>query len=889
MRTKVADLRIADPDPNRGERELLPDEREKVVKTLLGATERPLTWSEVACEVLGLPDETRLTIPEEIGTLTGYSNRAPRDETTAAIEKFFASDGKGLVSIRRWWDQANREQRSILVLLLTGEDEEDLGAYEHLVNKIPQHELEELATVSLPSGRAAYSRSTLRMINEALVNPELDLFQAVRKCFPGIPDDWQPPSPGLDEPTGQPTVDRNIVAVRKFLSSATMAFGCPPSRIVVELAREGAHSPAKAEEERKERERRRRWNEKLRAELTTQKKDPTPANVRRYSLLLLYGNECLYCGNKIGFDTSELDHIVPRADGGANVLHNLAAVCSGCNTTKGTQPFGVLALNGKFKLDEAVKRVETLRYTKEEERWASEDELKAYKKRVIARLGRTTMDREQDRSIASTSYAATALVGRLREFMKEQWKKEPWKKQWKDSQGKPEQSVWVFAGGVTAEARRVLGIKIPELLGRPLRAGKRLDRRHHAIDALVLTTLRPGVATLLGKRIVEFSRQKFTHPGSEVDLSAWTTKTNDSEIFGSWQDDVGPAICGLIEDAVEKDRLVVLRPLRLRPSGQLHAEQPQTVNKHKLGDAWEAEDIRCIIDLEVFEALSRLASAHNGTLQEDDERSLVLGTRQLGPDTKVNLFPLNHAMMRVSSGTADLGHIHHARLYAWKDNRGAYKFGFLRVFRGDLAQLFAPKKNACRGVDVFEVEIPFSSQSWRHANPKLVAAVKSGQARYLGWLVPGDELEIDFGVSPNSTDTTCEESESREDGPEKTTQIATFLKRFPEKRWYIKSFEGPDRMVLGPSYLAEEGWKILRAAEQKLASTSEGEAVGNIMSRGWEPRVNGVFGNPSVTVTVIRRTTLGRPRWRGGSEHLPASWKPLEKAKEVFECQDRGV
>jgi CRISPR-associated endonuclease Csn1 len=179
----------------------------------------------------------------------------------------------------------------------------------------------------------------LQQLNDAMAHSELDRHGAIKACF-DVDDDWRPPLPGLDEPTGQPTVDRNLAAVRKFLSAATLRWGLP-SRIVVELAREGERTPAKLQEEEQERARRRGWNDRLREELRQSGiVEPRRADLVKHTLLSMYGNTCLYCGNPISWENSELDHIVPRADGGVNRLENLAVVCLPCNRAKSRQPFG---------------------------------------------------------------------------------------------------------------------------------------------------------------------------------------------------------------------------------------------------------------------------------------------------------------------------------------------------------------------------------------------------------------------------------------------------------------------------------------------------------------------------------------------------------------------
>lgn len=825
VRGAVANLRIRD---GSNARPLTFDERERVAVALLGAKSERLTWSEVALEVLGLSEENLLRIPDE----QGYSSRVLHDATTAALEAAFESGRRALKSTADWWQQASRLERAALVSLLVDSAEDDeLG----LSQQLPDAELEQLASISLPSGRAAYSRQTLQRLNEAMAGSELDLHEAIKQCF-GVGDDWRPPLPALDEATGQPTVDRNLAIVRKFLSSAVLRWG-PPSRIVIELAREGERTPARLQEEERERERRRRWNDQLREELRQSGiPEPSRADLVKYTLLSLYGNRCLYCGDAISWESAELDHIVPRADGGANVLANLAAVCARCNRAKNRRPFGAWARTGVVDLTAVIARVRELRRERGG-RWSSPQELRAYKREVEARLRRVTPDPEEIRSIAPTSYAAVAIRDRLKRFMGEHNRD-------------PERTVAVFRGGVTAAARQVLGIGptlLPDRSRLPQGVGKRIDRRHHAIDAIVLSTLTPGVARLLDERSRDYRAQRFWEGSSGVDLSAWERHVSASTSFLHWQR-MGQTLVGLLQELATADQLPVIRPLRLRPSGQLHQETVSGLQRRRLRDTWLAGEIRRVVEPQLFVALSELARQHGGHLGQDERRRLSAAGVELGPDDWIELFLRDCAMMRVANGAVEMGSVHHARLYAWKSEKKGYEFGMLRVWLGDLASCGLLRD----GVDVLTAELPPWSQSWRHADAALLEAVGRGEARYLGWLAPSDEVWCsDLEEMPHHG------------------QIRSFLDVFPERHWFIKGFEQPRVITLGPSYLAEEGlpddWDVP-------------SGVRTVLKRGWRPSVSTLFGCRSLA--VVRRTALGRPRWQSRLGHLPLSWRPCERAEE---------
>ena len=57
---------------------------------------------------------------------------------------------------------------------------------------------------------------------------------------------------------------------------------------------------------------------------------------------------CEYCYSQAAFSPSpfEIEHIMPKALGGANTVDNLAFACSGCNMSKGVRIEGTDAVTG---------------------------------------------------------------------------------------------------------------------------------------------------------------------------------------------------------------------------------------------------------------------------------------------------------------------------------------------------------------------------------------------------------------------------------------------------------------------------------------------------------------------------------------------------------------
>ena len=55
---------------------------------------------------------------------------------------------------------------------------------------------------------------------------------------------------------------------------------------------------------------------------------------KRKRILSKFGNKCAYCGCELDNETMQVDHIVPRSQGGSNSIDNLYPSCRACNYYK---------------------------------------------------------------------------------------------------------------------------------------------------------------------------------------------------------------------------------------------------------------------------------------------------------------------------------------------------------------------------------------------------------------------------------------------------------------------------------------------------------------------------------------------------------------------------
>jgi 5-methylcytosine-specific restriction endonuclease McrA len=63
----------------------------------------------------------------------------------------------------------------------------------------------------------------------------------------------------------------------------------------------------------------------------------TKVRFSRYNIYLRDGNTCQYCGLELPRTELNLDHVVPRAQGGRTTWENVVCCCIDCNLSKGAR------------------------------------------------------------------------------------------------------------------------------------------------------------------------------------------------------------------------------------------------------------------------------------------------------------------------------------------------------------------------------------------------------------------------------------------------------------------------------------------------------------------------------------------------------------------------
>ncbi len=943
IRDKVANLRVQ--GRNVENNKLPKEKRDEIVDLLLHWDgDKPPTWEEVS-DMCGLPSNQRLKT-DSVDKSNSHS--APIDDTSRLMRT------SGLVD--EWNKLPKDEQADFIASWVdTVPLDEDIDPDQDIVSlvmdRLTDSQQDEMERISFQGDRAAYSRETLQRLNEIMAETGCDQTTARWDAFKdvmGWQDEeearrWTPPKNTFYEATENPTVDINIGLVRRYLQTATAKWG-PPERVVIEHSRNGFMSPQKVQEEIVIQSARRDDNDIWRQKLTDDGLTVSDSNIRRYKLLERQNGACLYCGTEVTFTESEIDHIVCRSTGGSNRESNLVLVCPGCNRSKTNKTFSLWVKNNdrRATLEATIERVNAwtdvgmenvtkkinkqraAQRAKKGEKVAQgekkgekvaqrEEQISLFanlKKDVIKRLKRTDEDDLIDeRSMESTAWAAVAVRERVEDFLEKQVKSYP--------DYDPKGVVHVYNGRITSLAREYSGFsKTVALRGQEKKI--RWDRRHHALDALIVTSLRPSVAKTLAEKGDMKDADSLRSSPTKKHVEYEGSSDGDRVLYGQWMTNV-KKLAGLAKDALEHDRIPVSYVSRTSPYYEpKHKVRGSKLIKRKLGDSFSSDEVRRVADKHFYMALLKhLEYDEKNGFKTNPGRTLVLSDgRTLGGNSVIGLYPASKsgrkpkdpsidpnapkvgkaAMLSVKRGASELSYVHHARVYAWettsnsKKEEPEYSFGIVRVFAGEFPRMGFLKD----GADVFTKALPEWSESYRLSDETVLSKLKSGEAKQIGWLLAGDELEFGSGFL------------SQIKG---NNSIKAFTSTYPaDNRWVVSGMPLTSSLTLSPSYLSQETLvkKSKKSSSKTTVSTTEtltrdtsDESAGDdvddstktdpalkVVESGWDVKMKKIFADPDLK--IIRRSILGVPRWHDTwnqereKERLPKSWQPHLEAKRLL-------
>lgn len=812
----LTNLRVRE---GRAERCLTPQELQGLIEFIIRVQlKQQVTWADLA-------DNLGIERSDLRGTARASFDGSPAlrfPPTDVTTEKIMASKVKWL---KDWWKSADSERRGFMVDALsnsggsTGDNDIDDEVAE-LLEAATEDEQAELEKIQLPQGRAAYSLDSLRRLTKRMLGEGVDLHTARKEEF-NVDDDWRPEPEPIEAPVGNPAVDRVLKQVSRWLNMATDRWG-EPVVINIEHTRDGLGSEKVARELLRESQRRQDLNQKNLVEIAQQLgipvKDKRSALIK-YAAIQRQNSMCLYCGTTIGFETAEMDHIVPRAlSGSTNDRSNLAAVCRACNHQKGAVPFAVWATSGEahagVSLEDAIKRVGMW----QKGPGMSPKQHKAFQREVIARLKSRTPDEEFDgRSMESVAWMAIELRTRIDGF-------------YRKLKAESVPSIGIYRGQLTAEARKASGFENRvNLIGG--KGKTRFDRRHHAMDALVIAMMNQSVSQTLALRVNMRESQRIT--GQEETWRNFYGKPGQaSERFEQWREGMLRAV-ELFNVALVENKIPFHENVRLRVgSSKAHGDRIRKFIHAKLGEPLSVAMIDRAETPALWTALTRLPDFDfKEGLPEDDSRVIYLHGRKITANERLNFFGTSAACIKVRSGYANLKtSLHHARIYRITGQKTRY--AMVRVFEADLLRMTHE--------DVFTAPLKESAISVRTAGSTIRKALREGTATQIGWLVRGDELQI-------------------ENAEFKKGDIAVFSAKYPQvTAWTVDGFEDTTRINLRPLMLSGEG----------IADDEEPEVV-KIIEKSWRVSLDLLLSGSNVS--VIRRNALGEVRMKGSS--LPVSMR----------------
>lgn len=200
------------------------------------------------------------------------------------------------------------------------------------INLIKEHDnFDRLSKMDFDGGRASYSAKALNALSDWLEEPNwpgdwqdsmkrMDEEAAIRVCYPKSLNREIKRLNKLPAPpaTGNAVVDGSLRQIRWTINKMIAELGAPPEEIVVEMAREMSLGISRRNERERDQTARQKARRTAEKEIRTHGKAPTPSNIRRYLLWTEQDKSfCPYCNKTISLaealcaDT-EFEHILPR-------------------------------------------------------------------------------------------------------------------------------------------------------------------------------------------------------------------------------------------------------------------------------------------------------------------------------------------------------------------------------------------------------------------------------------------------------------------------------------------------------------------------------------------------------------------------------------------------
>ena len=437
----------------------------------------------------------------------------------------------------------------------------------------------------------------------------------------------------------QPLVEKILNQMINLVNALKAEYGVDEVR--VELARELKMSREERERMAEGNRRREKENKAIAEKIRECGLFPTKSRIRKYMLWEEAGEKCLYCGQILTLsqclngDDMEVEHIIPKSVLYDDSYGNKTCACRRCNKEKGNRT-ALEYIRAKGWEAEYMERInglldkKAISYSKHQRlRWLKEDipsDFLERQLRLTQYISRQAMAILQQ-GIRRVSASEGGVTARLRSLWGYDDILHTLNLDRYDSMGETER---VYREGETTEKLRITNWS------------KRMDHRHHAIDALVVASTRQGYIQRLNRVSSESEREAMS---GEIEMQK-VTKTDKLSLLERWLTQRPHLSVRAVSDkvaeilisyrpgkrVVTRGRNIYLRHGKkcvqsglLVPRGPLSKEtvygqitvngEPQIVCKYDL-HSLKAKDVDYVVDLALRKRLKELLAQHGGKEKE---------------------------------------------------------------------------------------------------------------------------------------------------------------------------------------------------------------------------------------------------------------------------------
>lgn len=445
--------------------------------------------------------------------------------------------------------------------VITGRDKtrQFSGALVGFVNDIKAHnKFDRLSKMDFDGGRASYSVKALNKLADWMEEPNwpgdwrfdmkrLDEEAAIRVCYPQACSREVRQLDKLSAPpsTGNAVVDGALRQIRWAVNKVIDELGGPPAEIVVELAREMSLGITRRNERERDNSKQQNARNLAEKEIRAHGLTPTPSRIRRY---LLWAEQdksfCPYCNKTIGITealsgaATEYEHILPRSLTQVGMKRSEIVLAHYiCNHEKGDRtPWetwgstdrwqSVEAAAARFENKKSFRKAKLLRLMDFEREVMTDESVNGFADRQFHHTSWIAKETAQWLNCLCPNKVSVSR-GEMTAMLRRKWGLETIVPEVRigsdlslmDEEGKP----------ITAED---FGILKRFLEGHPItradreanpsfdfnrRPDKRIDHRHHLIDAITLALTSRGLFQKMAKNYKDAAEKMRTRNGDIIE------------------------------------------------------------------------------------------------------------------------------------------------------------------------------------------------------------------------------------------------------------------------------------------------------------------------------------------------------------------------------------